>query len=97
MPSGDGSTPDELANEAGENLTEIGVGPEENGDGTSAAAPTSPLTETARVQFAPPPAFSAMGVSGGGGSCGSGGSRSGGDGGGGDGGGAELARVQWRP
>ena len=54
----DGSPPDDLANAAGEISTEIGVGPDENGDGTSADAPASPLAETARVQIAyptPPP------------------------------------------
>ena len=48
----DGSPPDDLANAAGEISTEIGVGPDENGDGTSADAPASPLAETARVQIA---------------------------------------------
>jgi hypothetical protein len=40
---------DELANAAGKISTEIGVVPDENGDGTSADAPASPLAETARV------------------------------------------------
>ena len=50
----DGSPPDDLANAAGEISTEIGVGPDENGDGTSADAHASPFAETARVQIAYP-------------------------------------------
>ena len=58
---------DELANAAGKISTEIGVVPDENGDGTSADAPASPLAETARVQIAYPlplPTPRTMGVAG---------------------------------
>ena len=50
-----GSTPDDIAAAASEIPTEIGAAPPENGGGTSATAPASPLEETARVLLASPP------------------------------------------
>ena len=54
MPNDNGSTPDDIADAAGESLKEIGVAPPENGGGTSATASASSLGETARVLLAPP-------------------------------------------
>ena len=54
MPNDNGSTPDDIADAAGESLKEIGVAPPENGGGTSATATASSLGETARVLLAPP-------------------------------------------
>ena len=55
MSNDNGSTPDDIADAAGESLKEIGVDPPENGDGTSATATASSISETARVLLASPP------------------------------------------
>ena len=55
MSNDNGSTPDDIADAAGESLKEIGVAPPENGGGTSATATASSISETARVLLASPP------------------------------------------
>ena len=49
-----GSPPDDIADAAGEGLTEIGAAQNANGGGTSAVATALPLAATARVLLASP-------------------------------------------